>query len=210
MIRILVVDDHPVVRQGVSAILGYEPGIAVVGAAADGTEALRLIVQEQPDVVLLDLHLPQLSGVEVMRLARAAGSTTRFLILTTYDTDEYLAPAMAAGAQGYLLKDATPDDLVRGVRAMAEGGAALQPGIAARLLGRLQSGERDDSLSLRELEVLRLLARGGNNKSIASELMISEGTVKTYLSRIFNKLDVQSRAEAVAVGLKRHLITNES
>lgn len=210
MIRILVVDDHPVVRQGVSAILGYEPGITVVGAAADGTEALRLIVQEQPDVVLLDLHLPQLSGVEVMRLARAAGSTTRFLILTTYDTDEYLAPAMAAGAQGYLLKDATPDDLVRGVRAMAEGGAALQPGIAARLLGRLQSGERDDSLSLRELEVLRLLARGGNNKSIASELMISEGTVKTYLSRIFNKLDVQSRAEAVAVGLKRHLITNES
>lgn len=209
MIRVLVVDDHPVVRQGVSAILGYEPGITVVGAAADGAEALRLITAEQPDVVLLDLHLPQLSGVDVMRKARGAGSSTRFLILTTYDTDEYLAPAMAAGAQGYLLKDAAPDELVRSVRALAEGGAALQAGIAARLLGRLQGGERDESLSPRELEVLRLLARGGNNKSIAGELMISEGTVKTYLSRIFEKLDVQSRAEAVAVGLRRHLITNE-
>jgi DNA-binding NarL/FixJ family response regulator len=209
MIRVLVVDDHPVVRQGVSAILSYEPGISVVGAAADGVEALRLIIDQQPDVVLLDLHLPQLSGVEVMRKARDAGSGARFLILTTYDTDEYLAPAMAAGARGYLLKDAAPDELVRGVRALAEGGAALQPGIAARLLGRLQGGERDESLSPRELEVLRLLARGGNNKSIAGELMISEGTVKTYLSRIFEKLDVQSRAEAVAVGLKRHLITGE-
>jgi DNA-binding NarL/FixJ family response regulator len=209
MIRVLVVDDHPVVRQGVSAILNYEPGITVVGAAADGAEALRLITEEQPDVVLLDLHLPQLSGVEVMRKARGAGSGTRFLILTTYDTDEYLAPAMAAGAQGYLLKDTAPDELVRSVRALAEGGAALHAGIAARLLGRLQRGERDENLSPRELEVLRLLARGGNNKSIAGELMISEGTVKTYLSRIFEKLDVQSRAEAVAVGLRRHLITNE-
>lgn len=209
MIRVLVVDDHPVVRQGVSAILSYEPGIVVVGAAADGAEALRLIAQEQPDVVLLDLHLPQLSGVEVMRQARAAGSRARFLILTTYDTDEYLAPAMAAGAQGYLLKDAAPDELVRGVRALAEGGAALQPGIAARLLERLSGGERDESLSPRELEVLRLLARGASNKSIAGALMVSEGTVKTYLSRIFDKLEVQNRAEAVAVGLKRRLIAGE-
>jgi DNA-binding NarL/FixJ family response regulator len=209
MIRVLVVDDHPVVRQGVSAILSYEPGITVLGAAADGLEALRLIEAEQPDVVLLDLHLPQLSGIEVMRQAKRVASSTRFLILTTYDTDEYLAPAMAAGAQGYLLKDATPEELVRGVRALAGGGAALQPGIAARLLGRLQSGERDESLSPRELEVLQLLARGVNNKSIAGELMISEGTVKTYLSRIFDKLAVQSRTEAVTVALKRRLITNE-
>ena len=167
MIRVLVVDDHPVVRHGLIAILRYEPGIEVVGDAADGAEAVRLILEQRPDVVLLDLRLPQLSGIEVMRQVRAQAPQVRFLVLTTYDTDEYIGPALAAGAQGYLLKDATPDELSRAVRSLVQGGAALEPGVAARLLERMSESERGEELSARELEVLRLLVAGASNKAIA-------------------------------------------
>lgn len=204
-IRVFVVDDHPVVRHGLSAILRYEPGIEVLGEAADGAEALRLILELRPDVVLLDLRLPLLSGVEVMRQVRARQPLVRFLVLTTYDTDEYIGPALAAGAQGYLLKDATPDELARAVRATAQGGAALEPAVAARLLERFAEGEREE-LSAREQEVLRLLVAGSSNKAIAAQLGLSENTVKTHLSHIFDKLGVQSRAEAVAVALQRGLV----
>lgn len=206
MIRVLVVDDHPVVRHGLIAILRYEREIEVVGDAADGEEAVRLIRELQPDVVLLDLRLPKLSGVEVMRQVRAQASQTRFLVLTTYDTDEYIGPALAAGAQGYLLKDALPDELARGIQAVMRGGAALEPEVAARLLERIAEGERGDELSARELEVLRLLVAGAGNKAIAAQLGLSENTIKTHISRIFAKLDVQSRAEAVAVALQRGLV----
>lgn len=207
MIRVLVVDDHPVVRHGVSAMLRYEPEIQVVGEAADGAEAVRLINEQHPDIVLLDLHLPILSGVEVMQQVRAKDRSVRFLVLTTYDTDEYIAPALAAGAQGYLLKDAPPDELVRAVRTMMSGGSPLQPTVAAKILERMSDDEHeDDELSARELAVLAALAQGSSNKEIALHLSVSENTIKTYLSRIFDKLHVHSRAEAVAVALKRKLI----
>ncbi|MFL5805856.1 MAG: response regulator [Roseiflexaceae bacterium] len=205
-IRVLVVDDHPVVRQGLIAILRYEPDIEVVGDAADGEQAVRLILELRPDVVLLDLRLPKLDGVEVMRQVRAQTPQMRFLVLTTYDTDEYIVPALAAGARGYLLKDALPDELARAVRATMQGGASLEPEVAARLLERMAEGERGDDLSERELDVLRLLVAGASNKAVAAQLNLSENTIKTHISRIFAKLSVQSRAEAVAVALQRGLV----
>jgi DNA-binding NarL/FixJ family response regulator len=206
VIRVLVVDDHPVVRQGLSAILRWEADLEIVGEAADGLEAVRLIVERRPDVVLLDLRLPHLSGVEVMRQVRPQVPGVRFLVLTTYDTDAYIGPALEAGAQGYLLKDANPEELGRAIRALRQGGAALEPGVAARLLERMGESERGETLSERELEVLRLLVGGESNKSIARQLTVSENTVKTHVGHIFGKLGVQSRAEAVAVALQRGLV----
>ena len=203
--RVLVVDDHPVVRQGLIAILRFEPDLELVGEAADGREAVRLILERRPDVVLLDLRLPELSGVEVMRAVRPQAPEVRFLVLTTYDTEMYIAPALAAGARGYLLKDAAPDELVRGVRAVMEGRAALEPSVAARLLDRMAEPEGGE-LSEREREVLALLVRGASNKGIAHQLRLSENTVKAHVAHIFNKLGVQSRAEAVAVALQRGLV----
>ncbi|HEX9371114.1 MAG TPA: response regulator transcription factor [Roseiflexaceae bacterium] len=209
MIRVVVVDDHPVVRHGLTAILRYEQDIEVVGDAADGAEAVRVILEQRPDVVLLDLRLPKLSGIEVMRQVRAQAPEVRFLVLTTYDTDEYIGPALAVGAQGYLLKDATPDELARGVRSLVQGRAALEPGVAARVLERMAEGERGEDLSARELEVLRLLVAGASNKTIAARLTLSENTVKSHISHIFGKLGVQSRAEAVAVALQRGMVPLE-
>jgi DNA-binding NarL/FixJ family response regulator len=206
MIQVIVVDDHPVVRHGIVAMLRYEEDIEVVGDAADGAEALRLIGELQPDVVLLDLRMPQMSGVEVMQQARARGYTSRFLVLTTYDTDEYIAPALSAGAQGYLLKDTPPEELVRAVRMLMQGRAALEPGVAARMLARMAESPADD-LSARELEVLRLLARGDSNKEIAAQLTLSENTIKTHLSRIFDKLNARSRTEAVTIAMQRGLLS---
>src|SRR5581483_11298952 len=177
MIRLLVVDDHPVVRQGITAVLRWEPDLEIVGEAADGREALRLILEHRPDVVLLDLRLPEMSGVEVMQQARVQAPEVRFLVLTTYDTDSYIAPALAAGARGYLLKDASLDELLRGVRAVMEGRAALEPAVAARLLDRMADPQGSE-LSDREREVLRLLVAGASNKGVAQQLHLSENTVK--------------------------------
>jgi len=206
MIRVLVVDDHPVVRHGLVSMLRWEQDLTLVGEAADGAEAVRLIMEQQPDVVLLDLRLPQLSGIEVMRRVRPQAPGTRFLVLTTYDTDEYIAPALAAGAQGYLLKDAEPEDLYRAIRALMEGGAALEPKVAARVLGHLSEERANEELSEREMEVLRLLPSGASNKAIALQLGLSENTIKSHISHIFGKLGVQSRAEAVSLAVQRGLV----
>ncbi len=209
MISVLVVDDHPVVRQGLTAILRWEPDMELVGEAADGAEAVQRILEHQPDVVLLDLHLPRLSGVEVMREVRSRLPSVRFLVLTTYDTDAYIGPALTAGAQGYLLKDATPDELARAVRSLMAGGAPLEPGVAAKLLGRMAESEPAGDLSAREVDVLHLLVAGATNKAIAQQLILSENTIKSHISHIFDKLGVQSRAEAVAVALQRGLVPLE-
>lgn len=205
MIRVLVVDDHSVVRHGLIAMLQWESDIEVVGEAADGERAVELIGTLEPDVVLLDLRMPKLSGVEVMWKTHQHYPAVRFLVLTTYDSDEYISPALAAGAQGYLLKDVLPEDLVAAVRSIMRGGAALEPGVAARVLERMQQSE-SDNLSNRERDVLRLLVVGASNKQIAARLALSENTIKTHLSNIFSKLNVQSRAEAVAVALQRKLL----
>jgi DNA-binding NarL/FixJ family response regulator len=207
MINILVVDDHPVVRHGLVSMLRYEADFNVLGEAADGKEAVEQILALQPDVVLLDLRMPQFGGVEVMRQVRAQGGQSRFLVLTTYDTDEYIAPALAAGAQGYLLKDSPSDELMRAVRTLMQGRAALEPSVAARLLTRFSDGPATDELSAREVEVLRLLVRGESNKQIAAALDLSENTIKSHLSRIFDKLNARSRAEAVAIALQRGLVS---
>lgn len=206
MIRLVVVDDHPVVRHGLVSMLRYEPDMQVVGEAADGVAAVERILEQLPDVVLLDLNLPKQSGIQVMKQVRTQSPQIRFLVLTTYDTDEYIVPALEAGAQGYLLKDATPDELTRAVRSLATGGAALEPGVAAKLLESIAEPKESEELSARELEVLRLLVAGASNKAIAAQLDLSENTVKSHLSHIFGKLNVQSRAEAVAVALQRGIV----
>jgi DNA-binding NarL/FixJ family response regulator len=206
MLRVFVVDDHPVVRHGLTAILRYQPDIELVGAAADGRTAVTEILALLPDVVLLDLHLPELSGVEVMQYVRPRAPQVRFLVLTTYDTDAYISPALAAGAHGYLLKDATPEDLHQAVHSLGRGGAAIEPTVVARLLTRMQEIEIFDALSVREREVLTLLVRGATNKAIAAQLSVSEHTIKTHLSRVFDKLAVHTRGEAVAVALQRGLV----
>jgi len=144
-----------------------------------------------------------------MKQVRAQSSPTRFLVLTTYDTDEYIMPALSTGAQGYLLKDTSPDELVRAIRSIAQGGAALQPGVAARFLENVSGQKNIGELSERELEVLRLLVSGASNKMIASQINLSENTIKSHLSHIFDKLNVQSRAEAVAVALQRGLVKGD-
>lgn len=206
MIRLVVVDDHPVVRHGLVSMLKYEPDMQVVGEAGDGAEAVRVILEHAPDVVLLDLRLPQLGGIEVMKQTRAHVPQTRYLVLTTYDADEYIVPALSAGAQGYLLKDTLPAELTRAIRTLAAGGSPLEPAVAAKLLTSMNASQSEDELSAREMDVLKLVVAGASNKAIAAQLNVSENTVKSHLSHIFDKLQVQSRAEAVAVALQRGIV----
>jgi DNA-binding NarL/FixJ family response regulator len=209
MIRLVVVDDHPVVRHGLVAMLGYEKDLQVVGQAANGPDAVRVILEQKPDVTLLDLRMPGLSGVEVMKQVRAQLLSVKFLVLTTYDTDEYIVPALSAGAHGYLLKDTAPAELVRAIRSIAQGGAALEANVAARFLENVAAQKNNAELSEREVAVLRLLVSGASNKSIAAQLALSENTIKSHVSHIFEKLNVASRAEAVAVALQRGLVISQ-
>jgi DNA-binding NarL/FixJ family response regulator len=167
---------------------------------------VQFILERQPDVVLLDLRLPKLSGIDVMRQTHTQAPRVRFLVLTTYDTDAYIAPALAAGAHGYLLKDATPNELTQAIRSLVHGGAALESSVAARLLERVAERSSGEQLSPRELDVLRLLVTGASNKTIAARLTLSENTVRSHISHILQKLDVESRGEAVAVALQQGLV----
>ncbi len=196
-IRIVVADDHPVVRAGVVMMLGAGPDIEVVGEATDGREAIALAEELTPDLIVMDLQMPEIDGVEATRTIRAATPGVNILILTTYDNDRSIVSAVEAGAAGYLLKDAPPDDLLRAVRDAAAGHSVLPPAIAARLAAHRESPAVPE-LTSRELEVLSALAQGGTNRSIAEGLFISQATVKTHLIHIFQKLQVEDRTSAVA------------
>lgn len=207
-IRVLIVDDHPVVRDGLRAILATEPGIAVAGAAATGTEAIRMAGIHRPDVVLMDLQMPGTNGMAATAAIRSRHPEIGVLILTTYDSDADITGAIEAGATGYLLKDASRDDLLTAVRAAARGEPVLSPAVTSRVLGRMRA-PRAEGLSPREAEVLRAVSRGLANKQIASELHLSQATVKTHLEHIFAKLGVDDRTAAATVALQRGLIRLE-
>lgn len=207
-IRILVVDDHPVVRAGLSGLLSSQPDFEVVGEASNGFEALGVIDTLKPDVVLMDLRMPTMDGVSAIRQIRAKSGKVQVLVLTTYDTDSEIVRAVEAGATGYLLKDVPREELFRAVRLCSKGEAVLSPPIAARLLGRMR-GPAEENLSTRELEVLSLVAKGYSNKEIARQLRISEATVKTHLLHAFGKLGVDDRTAAVTVALERGILRLE-
>lgn len=203
MIRVLVVDDHPVVRSGLVGLLGSEADVDVVGEADDGAAGVALAADLRPDVVLMDLRMPVLDGASATAQIVSAG-TSRVLVLTTYDTDADILRAVEAGATGYLLKDTPRDELVRAVRAAARGETVLAAPLAAKLMRQVRGGEQ---LTPRELEVLRLVARGLSNGEIASELFIGEATVKTHLLHVFDKLGVSDRTAAVTTAMQRGILT---
>ncbi|WP_433212814.1 response regulator [Microtetraspora malaysiensis] len=198
----MIVDDHPVVRDGLRGMFDHVVDIEVVAEASDGFEALVMARRVRPHVVLMDLRMPGLDGVGAIQRLRVDHPEIKVIVLTTYDTDADVTRAMAAGVAGYLLKDAPREELHRAVRTAAAGGAVLAPSIASALIGRPSTPEP----SRRELEVLRLVARGSANKEIARALLISETTVKTHLKHVFAKLGVDSRAAAVVVAMERGLI----
>jgi DNA-binding NarL/FixJ family response regulator len=204
-IRVLLADDHPVVRDGLAAMLSTQPDFTVVGEAATGAEALRQTASLAPDVVLMDLQMPGMDGTAATAAIRAAHPEVRVLVLTTYDTDADITAAVDAGAVGYLLKDTGRHELCEAVRTAARGGAALSPTVAAKVLAHMR-GDRVAGLSGRELEVLSAVARGQSNKQIARALRLSEATVKTHLLHIYAKLDVRDRTAAVTAALGRGII----
>jgi DNA-binding NarL/FixJ family response regulator len=208
VIRVLIVDDHPVVRDGLRGVIDGEPDMQVVGEAGHGAEALARVAADPVDVVLMDLRMPTMGGVEAIGQLRRRAPSVRVLVLTTFDTDRDVLPAIEAGATGYLLKDTPRDELLRAVRAAHRGEAVLSPAVAGRLMGQVRSPAQDQ-LSGRELEVLRLVAAGFTNRETAQKLFISEATVKTHLLHVYAKLEVRDRASAVAAGYQRGLLVPE-
>ncbi len=204
-IRLIIVDDHPIVRDGLRGMLDGDPDLEVVGEASDGVEALAVVAKLQPDVVLMDLRMPGGGGAAAIRALADRGETARVLVLTTYDTDADVVPALEAGATGYLLKDAPREELVRAIRAAARGETVLAPSVATKLVSQLRAPAHD-TLSERELEVLTLIAPGETNRGAAARLFISEATVKTHLLHIYEKLGVNDRAAAVATAYERGLL----
>jgi DNA-binding NarL/FixJ family response regulator len=203
-IRVLIVDDHAVVREGLRTFLDLQEGLEVVGEAGDGEEAVQLSERLQPDVVLMDLVMPKLDGVEAMRRLRETLPETRVIVLTSFLDDERLLPAMRAGAAGYLLKDVQPQELARAVRAAHSGQALIDPTVAARLVDTLADGpdENASQLTARENQVLDLIARGFSNKRIALELGVAEKTVKTHVSHVLAKLGVADRTQAALLAAR--------
>jgi len=214
MIRVLIADDQALVRTGFRVILNAEPDLEVVGEAADGRETIEAVRTQRPDVVLMDIRMPNLDGIEATRRLAAAAHAPRVLILTTFDLDQYVYEALRAGASGFLLKDATAEELLQAVRVVAAGEALLSPSITRRLIAdyarRPPPNERPaalDELTPRELEVLRLIARGLSNRDVARKLVLGDATIKTHVARIFAKLDLHDRTQAVVLAYETGLVT---
>lgn len=204
-IRLLVVDDHPVVRAGLEGMLSRQPDFEVVGEAADGREAIELAGRLRPDVVLMDLRMPEMEGVAAIEEIKVQRPETHVLVLTTYDSDADILRAVEAGATGYLLKDSPREELYEAVRAAAQGKVLFAPAVADKLMRRIREPRRE-TLSRREIEVLGLVQWGLSNKEIARNLHVSEATVKTHLIHIFKKLGVEDRTAAVSVALERGIL----
>ncbi len=206
-IRVLIADDHAIVRKGISALLSTRADIEVVGEAADGEQAVELSKQRHPDVVLMDLVMPETDGVEAIRQLNARQPEVRVLVLTSFSTDDKVFPAIKAGALGYLLKDSEPEDLVRAIRQVYRGESSLHPAIARKVLQEMNRPSprppTADPLSERELQVLRLLAQGLTNREIADKLVVGEATVHTHVSNIFATLHLASRTQAALYALRR-------
>ncbi|MEU3271184.1 response regulator transcription factor [Saccharomonospora sp. NPDC006951] len=206
MISLLIVDDHPVVRDGLRGMFSDDPRFEVVGEAGDGEEAIAAGVALRPDVVLMDLRMPKLDGVAAIKELASRGVAARVLVLTTYDTDSDVLRAIEAGATGYVLKEMPREELFVAVEAAAQGKATLSPTVATRLMGQMRQPAAAP-LSKRETEVLELIAAGSTNREVAKHLFISESTVKTYLLQVYSKLGVNDRAAAVATAYARGYLT---
>ena len=207
-VRILVTDDHPVVRAGLSGMLSGEPDFEVVGEAQNGKEAVAFVGERKPDVVLMDLRMPEMDGVTAIQHIKSNYPDVHILVLTTYESDADILRAIETGATGYLLKDTPREELFGAIRTVAQGQSPLAPGVAARLMQRVRDPE-EEGLSTREIEVLELVAHGTSNKEIAKQLWVSETTVKSHMLHIFDKLGVTDRTAAVTEALKRGIIRLE-
>jgi DNA-binding NarL/FixJ family response regulator len=209
-IKILIADDHPVVREGLISMLSREVDFDVVGEAKDGVEAVNKTKELSPDVVLIDLRMPEMDGVEAIRQIKSVMPDVKFIILTTYSDDEYIFSGIEAGARAYLLKDAPREDLFKAIRAVYRGESLIQPVVASKLLDRFSELSRrtpsGEDLSGRELEILSLMAKGAANKEIGAQLNIAQSTVKTHITNIFQKLGVNDRTEAVTQALRKGII----
>jgi DNA-binding NarL/FixJ family response regulator len=206
-IRILVADDHPMLREGLVAVLSTQPDFDVIGEAADGAEVVRLAEALRPDVILLDLEMPDVDGVAALEGLRDAGSEARAVVFTAYDTDERILRSLRAGARGYLLKGASRQEIFDAVRTVHAGGSLLEPGVTTRLLDHVrEGGAQTEPLTPRELEVLALISEGLHNSEIAGRLFVTERTVKFHVSSILAKLGADNRTEAVALAARRGLI----
>lgn len=210
MIRVLICDDQDVVREGLRAILRTAPGITVVGAAGDGATAVELALKTLPDVILMDLNMPGVTGIEATRILKDKAPTVRVLALTTYDADEWVFDAIRAGAAGYLLKDTPRAGLIKAIEGTFAGQTFVDPAVAGKLFAQVAHTSAADTmianaLSPRERQVLKLIARGMSNTDIAAQLFLSEGTVRNYVSAIFTKLNVQDRTQAAVIALRHGL-----
>ena len=210
-IRILVADDHPVVRDGLTAILDTQPDFLVIGEASDGEQVVQEVAAQHPDVVLMDLEMPVLDGVEALRQVRTLSPSTQVIVFTAFDTDELILGAVRAGAKGYLLKGAPREEIFNAIRVVSRGGSLLQPIVVTKLLQQISITPEEvssggDSLTDREIEVLKLLGQGRTNKEIAGVLVITERTVKFHVSSILMKLGAGNRTEAVTLAHQQGLI----
>jgi len=211
-VRVLIADDHAVVRQGLRAFLEVQDDLAVVGEAGDGAEAVRLAATLSPDVVVMDLVMPRLDGIEAIRQIQAAGSGAKVIVLTSFADDQKVFAAVRAGAAGYLLKDVRPQELIDGIRTVMRGEALLNPVVAAKLMQEFAQDARPAAaqmLTEREMDVLRLIARGRSNKEIALDLGVAEKTVKTHVSNILGKLHLADRTQAALYAVKERLVEIE-